>query len=151
MKNTSIQIRPHKNWISIIALILMFFVIFFFLILYLILFIYNKMFIIIIPIFIMFVINFLIVKQFFLLFFGSLEIYFSINEISINSKFMSINKYKYYQLDEISDIWVDDSFVLKKINKIPLFGQIFFQLISSTNPDNKSIMIKYKGKVLNII
>jgi hypothetical protein len=109
------------------------------------------MFIIIIPIFIMFVINFLIVKQFFLLFFGSLEIYFSINEISINSKFMSINKYKYYQLDEISDIWVDDSFVLKKINKIPLFGQIFFQLISSTNPDNKSIMIKYKGKVIILL
>jgi|UniRef100_UPI0037C155B3 hypothetical protein len=46
---------------------------------------------------------------------------------------------------------VDDSFVLKKINKIPLFGQIFFQLISSTNPDNKSIMIKYKGKVIILL
>lgn len=145
MKKEIIYLKPFKNWVTILLLFSLLIIILIFLIFYSIILFLDNVYILIVPILIIIILVYLIVKNITWLIFGIIEIHFLKNEIVMVSKSILINKKRYFQIEEIKKLHLESIFLLKKIKKIPIIGDIYFNLLSSTKRDNKSLIINYKG------
>jgi hypothetical protein len=152
VENNSIaRIKPHKNWLLIIFLILFSLISFSLVFLYSFIIYFEKVYAVFFGLVCTLGVNIFLIRQLIWIFKGEITLEINEQEINIIKNIKTFGKQKSYYVEEIEKIRKEKLFVLKNLKKIPIFGEIYFSMIASTKKDSNSIVINYRGKEIEIL